>query len=606
MCYKHKEKRVRSADTVNDCLKSVEVAIKVSRHRKPGLPHNQTSIMLDDFAKLIARTMTDNSLDSCARWAEHKIWMPKPHEGPLRWSKFPWQPTILNCQEAIVSVMKAAQMGFSVTGLIKALYKVDQEREDVLYVLPTRDLASDFAKARLDALVALSPEISGMFTGSNNVGLKTTKHHSHIFIRGSIAESGLVSVPVGTAIVDEFDRCNPAAMALVKERTAAYEKKQFFGLSTPTTPEYGINEEYLKGTQEHFMFKCPGCGHTIELTWPECVEIHGDCATSSEVHDSFYHCPRKDCLKRLDHHLKYEWLKSAKWEATAKAFGHRSFWINQMYGPAITPGELTIAYFEGLDDEKANIQWHNQKLGVPYLMKGGKVTDAIINACIGNHRMDDPNARPQDCSRMITMGVDVGTFLDVCIRESIYTSEPGNEPHLHSIAKVLWQGRLPGSDFHGLDALLAEWQVLHCCIDFQPETELAKSFARRCGTKCISLVQYREGVTGDEIKKAEDENGVVILTVDWVNFMDRSLGRMHKGQEKIILPQDLAGFAREHYQAPNRTYILDKYGKPKAYYVNNKPDHQAHALLLSEVAFLRAYSRSTGRPIRAGENLYHF
>jgi hypothetical protein len=562
--------------------------------------------MFAEFAKLIAQTMIDNSLDSCARWAQNKICMPKPHEGPIDWAKFPWQPTILNCDEAMVSVMKAAQMGFSVTGLIKALYKVDQEREDVLYVLPTRDLASDFASARLDALVALSPALKGLFPNKNNVGLKTTKHHSHIFIRGSIAESGLVSVPVGTAIVDEFDRCNPDAMALVKERLAAHDKKQFFGLSTPTTPEFGINEEFLKGTQEHFFFKCPSCGHQIELLWPECVEIHGDCSTDPAVHDSFYHCPRPHCRKRLEHHLKYEWLKLARWEATAKAFGHRSFWINQMYGPAITPGELVIAYFEGQDDEKANIQWHNQKLGVPYLMKGGKVTDAIINDCIGTHRMDDPNARPQDSSRMITMGVDTGTFLDVNIRESIYTSDPGNEPHLHSIAKVLWQGRLAGHDFHGLDALMAEWQVLHCCIDFQPETELAKAFARRMGTKVVSLVQYREGVTGDEIKVAEDEDGVKILTVDWVNMMDRSLGRLHKGKEKCLLPQDISGLFKEHVMAPSRTYILDKYNRPKATYQANKPDHQAHAFLLSEVAHLRAYSRSTGRPIRAGENLYHF
>ncbi len=558
---------------------------------------------LEAFAETIRRTLIDNSLTTCARWAEHRIWMPKPHDGPLKFDKFPWQPTILNCNEPMVSVMKAAQMGFSVTGLIKALFKVEQEREDVLYVLPTRDLAGDFAKARLDALVALSPELQGMFAGSNNVGLKTTRHHSHIFIRGSIAESGLVSVPVGTAIVDEFDRCNPDAMALVKERLAAHDKKQFFGLSTPTTPEFGINDEYIKGTQEHFQFQCPHCSKWTELLWPECVEIHGDCATSADVHDSFYLC--KECKHRLEHVEKPFWLKNGLWQPTHVAHGHRSFWINQMYGPAITPGELVIAWFEAQDDEKANIQWHNQKMGLPYLMKGGKVTEAIINECIGTHRMDTAE-HPQDCSRMITMGVDVGQFLDVVVRESIYTSEPGNEPHLNSICKVLWQGRLSGSDFAGLDLLMEQWQVLHCCIDFQPETESAKAFARRMGTKQVSLVQYREGVVGDEIKKVEDETGVVTLTIDWVNMMDRSLGRMHKGKEKMLLPQDISGIFREHVMAPSRTYILDKYGRPKLMYLANRPDHQAHALLLSEVAHMRAYCRTTGRSIRAGENFYSF
>lgn len=558
---------------------------------------------LEDFAAIIAKTMVDNSLTSCSRWAENRIFMPKPHDGPLRFAKFPWQPTILNSNEPTISVMKAAQMGFSVTGLIKALYKVDQEREDVLYVLPTRDLASDFASARLDAMVALSPPLVDLFTKKNNVGLKTTRHHSHIFIRGSIAESGLVSVPVGTAIVDEFDRCNPDAMSLVKERLSAHDKKQFFGLSTPTMPEFGINEQYLLGTQEHFFFKCPFCSRWTELLWPDCVEIHGDCATSADVHDSFYFC--KECKHRLEHEHKADWLKGARWEATHKAYGHRSFWINQMYGPEMTPGEMVIAYFEAQGDEKANVQWHNQKMGLPYLMEGAKVTEGIINECLGPYRMDSCDY-PQDSSRMITMGVDVGQFLDIVIRESIYTEDPGNEPHLHSICKVLWQGRLAGGDFPGLDMLMEQWQVLHCCVDFQPETELAKQFARRMGTKNVSLVQYREGVTGDEIKKLEDETGVVTLTVDWVNMMDRSLGRMHKGKSKMLLPQDIGGIFREHVQAPSRTYILDKYGRPKAIYLNKKPDHQAHALLLSEVAHMRAYSRSTGRPIRAGENFCHF
>src|SRR5690606_25644079 len=97
------------------------------------------------------------------RWAEHKIWMPKPYDGPISWEKFPWSPTILNANEPMVTVMKAAQMGFSVAGLIKALFKVCQEREDVLYVLPTAHLASDFAKARLDAIVALSPHLQNVF-----------------------------------------------------------------------------------------------------------------------------------------------------------------------------------------------------------------------------------------------------------------------------------------------------------------------------------------------------------------------------------------------------------------------------------------------------------
>lgn len=551
--------------------------------------------------------VVDNSLVSCSRWAKNRVHTPPPYAGPLSFDKFPWQVEILNSQDPFVTVQKAAQMGFSVAGLIKSLFMVDQKKTDVLYVLPTQNLASDFAKARLDQMVAISPELSEMFVGSNNVGLKTTRDHSHIFIRGSVAESGLVSVPVGCAIVDEYDRCNPNAMSLVTERLAAHEDKHFFGLSTPTLPNYGINKQYLLGTQERYRFKCPHCGKKIELLWPDKkkgiignIEIHGEHHTDIECHDSFFKCDK--CGGKLPHEHKAKWLATAAWEATNPlAHGHRSFHLNQMYGPAITPGELVIAYFKGQADDAAQVEFVNQKLGEPHLLEGARLTDKIIDDCLGKHRLEDQ--RPQASTRQIVMGVDVGSFLDIVVAEYLYDRDPGYEPHLNSVCKPLWVGRLPGSDFGVLDRLMAEWQVQYCCIDFQPETVNAKAFARRFHGYA-SVVQYRKGTSGHEVKETKDDDRVSILTVDRTAFLDMSLGRFHKG--RTVLPQNIPSVFRDHLKNLVRTYELDDMGKPKAVYVSLGADHLAHALNLTEVAHMQAYSRQTGRTIKAGENLHDF
>jgi hypothetical protein len=524
--------------------------------------------------------------------------MPKPIDGPLRFKQFPWQKEILNCTEPQVSIMKAAQMGFSVVGMIKALFSVSQKKEDVLYVLPTANIASDFAKARLDAIVDLSPELRDMWAESN-VGLKTTHDHAHIYIRGSVSERNLVSMPIGTAIIDEFDRCAASSMVLVKKRLSGHEKKHLFALSTPTLPEFGISEEYNQGTQEHFIFKCPACSRSTELVWPDCIERCGDCATDDRCHESYYKC--KECQAKLDHCGKSEWLATGRWEPTHKAHGHRSFWIPQLYGTAMTAGEIVIDSFRAESDEAANIEFHNQVLGQPYLMEGGRVTEELVKSCIYNHKKSDE--RPRNASRMIVMGIDVGTFLDIVISEYIYPSDPGNEPHLHSIEKVLWEGRIPGSDFDILDQLMGEWQVQHACIDHQPETNLAKAFARRFH-KFVSLVQYRRGTVGNEIKINYDDNRVPTLTIDRTSFFDMSLGRFHS--KKIQLPQDISGVFKEHVQSPIRTYELDEMGRPRAIYVSNKADHLAHALLLCEAAHFRAFSYSTGRAIKAGESYFNF
>lgn len=552
-----------------------------------------------DIQQTISRGLIDNSLRSCSRWAEHRIWTPQPYAGKLSFDRFPWQREILDCREPFISVQKAAQMGFSVAGLIKALYMVDSERTDVLYILPTATLASDFAKARLDQIVALSPDLRDMFIGSNNVGLKTTADHAHIFIRGSIAESGLVSVPVGVAIVDEYDRCNTAAMSLVLERLAAHEQKHFFGLSTPTLPNYGINEQYMLGTMEKFRFPCPSCGKKIELLWPDCIEICGEHSTDIDCHRSYLKCP--ECGGKLPHENKQEWLAKAYWEATQQAHGHRSFHLNQMYSPGTSPGELAVAYFKGQSDDAAQVQFVNQKLGEPHLLEGARLTQAIINECLGDHRMEDP--RPEVADRMIVMGVDVGTFLDIIISEYLYDRDPGYEPHLNSVCKVLWAGRLAGSDFSVLDRLMHEWQIQYACIDFQPETNLAKAFCRRFPGHS-SVVQYRKGTKGHEVKETQDDERVSILTIDRTAFLDMSLGRLHK--QRCILPLNISGVFRDHLQNLVRTYEMDELGRPKATYVSLGADHQAHALTLTEVAHMRAYTSRTGRTIKAGEKINDF
>ena len=554
---------------------------------------------LDEFYQRLIIGLVDDSLTSCSRWAEHRIYTPEPYPGPLSFDRFPWQREIMNAQDPYVTVQKAAQMGFSVVGLIKALYMVESLKTDVLFILPTQTLASDFAKARLDQMVAISPQIRELFIGSNNVGLKTTGEHAHIFIRGSVSESGLVSVPVGCAIVDEYDRCNPKAMSLVLERLAAHEQKHFFGLSTPTLPNYGINKQYQLGTMERYRFPCPSCTKKIELLWPDCIEICGEHSTDKECHLSYFKCP--ECGGKLPHENKSEWLAKAYWEATQQAHGHRSFHLNQMYGPAISPGELVVAYFKGQSDDAAQVEFINQKLGEPYLLEGARLTDSIIDQCLGDHRMDDP--RPETSGRMIVMGVDVGTFLDIVIAEYIYDSDPGYEPHLNSICKVLWCGRLSGNDFNVLDWTMAEWQVQYACIDFQPETNNAKAFARRF-PGFASVVQYRRGTTGHEIKEAHDNDRVSILTVDRTSFLDMSLGRLHK--QRTILPQNIGGVFRDHLQNLVRTYELDELGRPKATYVSLGADHQSHALTLTEVAHMQCYSRTTGRSIKAGETTLDF
>lgn len=541
-----------------------------------------------ELGEFIAQGLVDNTLQRCSRWAQHRVHMPKPVEGPLRFNKFPWQESILDCQEEMVSIRKGAQIGFSVAGIIKALHRVDAVKEDVLYVLPTDKNASQFAQARLDSIVNLSPKLKDLFVGVNSVGLKKTRHHTHIYIKGSMSENNLVSVPVGCVVIDEYDRCNVKALSLALKRMSAYENRHLFALSTPTLPEYGIDVLYQQGTQEEFTFKCPSCSKYIALRWPESFEVCGTAATDPDTIRSFLKC--YECGAKLPQEDKSRWLAKAFWQPTHKSSGHRSFSVSQLYSFTVDPQDIAVDYHRGCGDEISMVEFMNQTIGVPYIMKGGKITDEEINRNIGNfHKFD--HGPP---GKMITMGIDVGSFLDVAVVQYDYLEDPWLEPHLRSNATLLWEGRLPGGDFTGLDQLMSQYQVLYACIDFQPETVKAREFCRRFHGYA-AMVQYRKGTEQEEIKEKEDDR-IPVLTVNRTAFLDYSIGRLHK--DRLKLPADVSALWKEHVKAISRTYVLDEFGKPVATYLSSKPDHSAHALALAEVAHIRAFERNYEKSVK--------
>jgi hypothetical protein len=306
------------------------------------------------------------------------------------------------------------------------------------------------------------------------------------------------------------------------------------------------------------------------------------------VNKSYIKC--YECQGKLDHENKADWLKDAYWQPTAVASGHRSFSVSQLYSFTQKPEDIAIGYHRGCGDEIAMVEFVNQKIGAPYIMAGGKVTDVEIERNIGDHFKTD--APP--VGEVVTMGIDVGSFLDVAIVQYNYEEEPWLEPHLRSKAKLLQELRLPGKDFDALDQLMSQWQIQYACIDFQPETNLARAFCRRFHGYA-AMVQYRKGTEQEEIKEKDDDR-VPLLTVNRTAFLDYSVGRLHK--DKLSLPRDLSHIWREHMKAINRTYVMDEYGKPVSTYLSAKPDHSCHSLALAEVAHIRAYELSFGRTVK--------
>lgn len=551
--------------------------------------------LMQAFGEALKEGLTSRTLRKRSRWVEHRRIMGEPLPGPYSFKYHPWCREIYDAEADFITIMKAAQLGLTEVAINITFHTVDVLKRDVLYVLPTALNASDFSKSRFNTALLHSPYLRDLFTDTNTVGLKQAGG-VNLYIRGSRGDSNLMSIPVSVLVLDEVNQMEQKQIWLALERLSGQLNKYVYSLSTPTIPKKGVHLLYKQGTQEHFYFKCPCCNRTTELIFPECLEICGESVTDPDTAKSYLKC--KECNGRLEHRAKTDWLgPTGFWEATeAVNEDHRSFYINQLYSYTVSPKELAIAYFRGVGDEAANVEFHNSKLGLPYIPAGGQVTEEEMQTAIESVPYNKRGPRPTTMDRIITMGIDQGKFLHVVICE--YFLLPGAidglDVNAATTCKVLWEGKLAGDDYYQLDNLMAEWKVQAAVIDADPSINDARRFARR-NPEYAYLCRYRRGQTGKEIAESESDTHAPILTVDRTNWLDATVGRFHTN--RIHLPDDVSHEFQENVQALIRTWELDEFGNPRAYYDNNGPDHFGHALNYCELGLPIAMSRGEGGDI---------
>lgn len=552
--------------------------------------------LLEQMKLSIVDGLRDRSLTCCSRWAAKRRTMGEPFPGPYGWVNHPWVREILDSDAAYTYAMKGAQLGVTEALINRAFYVIDKLHRDVLYVLPTALNASDFSKARFGGALALSPYLNDLFDDTNTVNLKRAGANN-LYIRGSRGDSNLKSIPVSDLMLDEMDEMDPKAINLALERLSGQVHKHVWAISTPTVPNHGIHKHYLTSTQEHFFFKCPKCGRQTEFLWPDCIEIIGEVVNDPRCHESFLKC--KECGNKLEHEAKGEFLKNAAWQPTAPNANPevRGFHVSQLYSNTVSPGELVVAHFRGHGDEVAAKEFHNSKLGMPFIGEGAQVTDDWIDRTIRRHALNDP--RPVvGGERTITMGIDQGKWNYVSVCEW-FTDRWDNDLNASALCKLLWHGKFHEEDWEYASGLMREFQVIGCVIDADPQINEARRFARKFHGY-VWLCRYRRGVTAKEIAISDEDSGAPVIICDRTNWLTAALGRFKTDPPRIHLPADVSLEYREHMKNQVRTYQKDEHGNPVATFVETGPDHYAHSLVYAEIAL------PLGASVSAGEDITKF
>ena len=529
--------------------------------------------MRKTFLKTINAGLQRHAMSVCSKWAEKSRVMGAPFPGPWSFTHHPWLRDMHDSKYEICVGRKAAQMGFTECALNETLFTMDILRRDCLYLLPAKTPdATDFSAARFNPALELSPYLADLFSDVSNIGHKRAGA-VNLYIRGSRSRAGLKSIPVSFIVFDEVDEMDQENVPLALERQSGQVHKKAWFISTPTVEDKRIDEWFKRSTQKHFFFPCPHCGRSIELTYPKCLKIVTDDPNDPAIKNSYLMCP--ECEHALDHTHKSEFLSGGIWVPEQPTYDIDGFTINQMYSPTLTPGELARYVLLAPLSPAKEQEFFNSKLGLPHTVAGAKISLKEIEACKGGYQMCAPSG-----DKVVTVGIDVGTYLNYAVAE--WTITPSPDINMGARSKLLEAGTV--RNFEDLHAIMAQHKPNYTVIDANPERRKSFEFAQKYWG-AVSMCFYGNSSNGKQITKTKDRDGTELelaVTVDRTSWLDLTLGRFKN--QKITIPTDLPRDFSDHISALVRRYKENRSGISVGTYENYGPDHYAHALTYAEIA----------------------
>jgi len=209
-------------------------------------------------------------------------------------------------------------------------------------------------------------------------------------------------------------------------------------------------------------------------------------------------------------------------------------------------------------DETKRKEAFNQDLGLPYTPRGGRLLDEHIDKLKRDYGHGPiPGTRPY-------AGIDVGKMLHIVIRAPL----DGN-----GARRQLWAGEV--YTFHEAAHKLREYGVSFFVIDGLPETRKSRELQAAFPDGVGWLAFYNSDEKAEQPVNWNRKEGVV--NIDRTRILDEMYAGFYDGKTNE-LPAHIKSVADyyEHLKAPVRK-LEKRVGKEVAIYIEDAPDHYAHA-----------------------------
>ena len=430
-----------------------------------------------------------------------------------------------------IVVKKSAQSGVSTWAILDGLHKCRYWGINQIHTLPTVTDAKTFVQSKVNKIIEQNKCLKSKVSkrDSDSVGQKQMGK-GFLFYRGTIGKTSGIMITADRNIHDELDFSD-------MENIRTYQTRQYgeaslkmnAWISTPTFPDYGIDEKWEESDQKHMRFNCPHCGLRQHMDWEQSVDMDQEryrCWECDGTIDNTKFPEWYALSEKGDKHHKID----MRWEARYPDREMSGYWINQMLLGWKPASELIKEYRELTKKGDSEHFW-NFNLGLPYQESETKVTEGMFTK-----NLSDEDANENDS----IMGIDVQ-------QNELYCIIGNMKGQIYGITRCQDKregGKLVQSKWDRAGELVEAHGVKTCVIDatYKPNDVLA--FAERYpyivimnwygdAQKGKKPIRYAEDRKFTDKTKLEFSEEIKVLT-DRLRIIDRLVADLNHGHTTFL------------------------------------------------------------------------
>ena len=442
--------------------------------------------------------------------------------------------------------MKAGQVYWTTSFIIKTLYALKYKGVDIIYTLPTDGDVNAFAGGKVNRIIANNPIFQEWVKEKDTVQQKAIGEHM-IWYRGTKSQSAAIMVSADWLIHDEEDRSDQKNIAQYTSRMNASKFQWESHFSNPSVLGNGVSRYWEDSTQAEWFIPCQSCHKEQYMEWPDNIDLER----------GIYVC--KYCNEWIGNRRVGRW----RVKSSCKNNKYHGYHLSLLDVPTV-PATKIIEYYQ----TKPADYFANFVLGLPYVGEGNTVMpDIIFRNC----------TREINSQENVVIGCDSGI-----VKHYVCGNKEG----------IFFYGKTESWD--DIRSLLKRWKGSVAVIDAMPDIteprKLREEFPGRVflchyakDRKTMQLVRWGEGDEAGSV--LVDRNRSLQFLID--EFADKRIPLQGT-------PDDWADYFAQ-WKTMYRISDVDSNGSPTFEWESSTGnDHWPHATLYYRVG-LEKYGGGTSK-----------